>query len=122
MANHNPETVLKLLKSWQAKLNKQTEALSHGNIPKMELLFQDTLEIQHRLSHMLSESKHLVKDKNIARIIKELYDEQEELIQSLITESGELAREIGILEKNQASLKGYKKSSQTPPRFMNERT
>lgn len=122
MADHNPETALKLLKSWRVILNKGSEALSQGNIHELERLFQVTLTIQHRLSHMFAASNSLVKDKNISIMIGGLHKEQEKLIESLKTLTEELAQEIGTLRKSQVSLKGYKQKNTTSPRYMNERT
>ncbi len=64
MADHHPETALNLLKSWQVILNKETSALSQGNIQELERLFQETSKIQQRLSQMFATSDALVKNKN----------------------------------------------------------
>jgi len=122
MADHNPETALKLLKSWRIILNKGTEALSQGNIQELERLFQETSKIQQRLSHMFAASNSLVKDKNISIMMRGLHKEQEKLIEALKSQTEELAQEIGTLRKNQTSLNGYKQKNATSPRYMNERT
>ena len=64
MADHHSETALNLLKSWRVILNKETGALSQGNIQELERLFQETSKIQQRLSQMFAASNTLVKDKN----------------------------------------------------------
>ena len=122
MADHLAETALNLLKSWRVILDKETEALSQGNIQELERLFQETSEIQQRLSHMLAASNSLVKDKNISIMIRGLHKEQEKLIESLKAQTEGLAEEIGTLRKSQASLKGYKQENSTSPRYMNKRT
>jgi hypothetical protein len=122
MADHHPETALNLLKSWQVILDKETRALSDGNIQELERLFQETSKIQQQLSQMFTTSNYLVKDKNISTMIRGLYKEQEKLIESLKAQTEGLAEEIGTLRKNQASLKGYKQKNPTLPRFTNERT
>ena len=122
MADHHPETALNLLKSWRVILNKEIEALSLGNIKELERLFQETSEIQQRLSNMFAASNSLVKDKSISIMIRGLHKDQEKLIESLKAATEELAQEIGTLRKSQASLKGYKQKNSTSPRFMNERT
>jgi UDP-N-acetylenolpyruvoylglucosamine reductase len=122
MADHNPETALKLLKSWRVILSKGTQALSQGNIQELERLFQETSKIQQRLSHMFAASNSLVKDKNISIMIRGLLKEQEMLIESLEAQTEEVAQEIGTLRKSQVSLKGYKQKNSTSPRYMNERT
>ena len=122
MADHHPETALNLLKSWRVILNKETGALSQGNIQELERLFQKTSEVQQRLSHMFAASNPLVKDKTISIMIRGLHKEQEKLIESLKAQTEELAQEIGTLRKSQASLKGYKQKNPTSPRYMNKRT
>jgi hypothetical protein len=122
MADHHPETALKLLKSWRVILNKGTEALSQGNIQELERLLQETSKIQQRLSHLFEASESLVKDKDISVMIRGLHKEQERLIESMKAQTEELAQEIGALRKNQVSLKGYKQKNPTSPRYMNERT
>ena len=122
MADHNPETALKLLKSWRVILSKGTQAPSQGNIQELERLFQETSKIQQRLSHMFAASNSLVKDKNISIMIRGLLKEQEMLIESLEAQTEEVAQEIGTLRKSQVSLKGYKQKNSTSPRYMNERT
>ena len=122
MADRHPETALNLLKSWRIILDKETGALSQGNIQELERLFQETSEIQQRLSHMFAASNTLVKDKNISIMIRGLHKEQETLIESLKAQTEELAQEIGTLRKSQASLKGYKQKNPTSPRYMNKRT
>jgi chromosome condensin MukBEF ATPase and DNA-binding subunit MukB len=122
MADHHPETALNLLKSWRVLLDKETGALSQGNIQELERLFQETSKIQKRLSHMFAASNPLAKDKHISIMIRGLHKEQETLIESLKAQTEELAQEIGTLRKSQASLKGYKQKNPTLPRYMNERT
>jgi len=122
MADHHPETALSLIKSWRVILNKETGALSQGNIQELERLFQETSKIQQRLSHMFAASNPLVKDKTISIMIRGLHKEQEKLIESLKAQTEELAQEIGTLRKSQASLKGYKQKNPTSPRYMNKRT
>jgi prefoldin subunit 5 len=122
MADHHPETALNLLKSWRIILNKEIEALSKGNIQELERFFQETSEIQQRLSHMFATSSPLVKDKNISIMIRGLHKEQGKLIESLKTQTEELAQEIGTLRKSQVSLKGYKQKNPFSPRYMNKRT
>jgi hypothetical protein len=122
MADRHPETALNLLKSWRIILDKEAGALSQGNIQELERLFQETSEIQQRLSHMFAASNTLVKDKNISIMIRGLHKEQETLIESLKAQTEELAQEIGTLRKSQASLKGYKQKNPTSPRYMNKRT
>lgn len=122
MADNNPETALKLLKSWRVILDKGTEALSEGNIQEMERLFQESSKLQQRLSHMFSASNSLAKDKAISIMIRGLHKEQEKLIESLEAQTEELAQEIGTLRKIQVSLKGYTKKNPPSPRYMNERT
>lgn len=122
MADNNPETALKLLKSWSVILDKGTEALSKGNIQEMGRLFQETSKIQQRLSHMFEASNSLTKDKAISILIRGIHKEQENLIESLKAQTEELAQEIGTLRKNQVSLKGYTQNNPTSPRYMNERT
>ncbi len=122
MADHHSETALNLLKSWRVILNKETGALSQGNIQELERLFQETSKIQQRLSRMFAASNTLVKDKNISILIRELHAEQEKLIESLKNQTEGLALEIGTLRKSQASLKGYKQKNPAPPRFTNEHT
>ncbi len=122
MADNHSETALNLLKSWRVILNKETGALSQGNIQELEGLFQETSRIQQRLSRMFAASNSLVKDKNISIMIRGLHAEQEKLIESLKAQTEGLAQEIGTLRKNQASLKGYKQKNSAPPRFTNERT
>jgi chromosome condensin MukBEF ATPase and DNA-binding subunit MukB len=122
MADHHPETALSLIKSWRVILNKETGALSQGNIQELERLFQKASEVQQRLSHMFAASNPLVKDKTISIMIRGLHKEQEKLIESLKAKTEELAQEIGTLRKSQASLKGYKQKNPTTPRYMNERT
>ena len=122
MADHHPETALSLIKSWRVILNKETGALSQGNIQELERLFKETSKIQQRLSHMFAASNPLVKDKTISIMIRGLHKEQEKLIESLMAQTEELAQEIGTLRKSQASLKGYKQKNPTSPRYMNKRT
>jgi hypothetical protein len=122
MADHHSETALTLLKSWRVILNKETQALSQGNIQELERLFQETSKIQQRLSQMFAASNTLGKDKTITIMIRGLHTEQEKLIESLKAQTEELAEEIGTLRKSQASLKGYKQKNFTSPRFTNERT
>jgi prefoldin subunit 5 len=122
MADHHPETALSLIKSWRVILNKETGALSQGNIQELERLFQETSKIQQRLSQMFAASDTLVKDKTISIMIKGLHAEQEKLIESLKAQTEGLAQEIGTLRKSQASLKGYKQKNPISPRFTNERT
>jgi len=122
MADHHPETALSLIKSWRVILNKETGALSQGNIQELERLFQETSKIQQRLSHMFAASTPLIKDKTISIMIRGLHKEQEKLIESLKAQTEELAQEIGTLRKSQASLKGYKQKNPTSPRYMNKRT
>jgi prefoldin subunit 5 len=122
MADHHPETALSLIKSWRVILNKETGALSQGNIQELERLFKETSKIQQRLSHMFAASNPLVKDKTISIMIRGLHKEQEKLIESLKAQTEELAQEIGTLRKSQASLKGYKQKNPFSPRYMNERT
>lgn len=122
MADHHPETALSLIKSWRVILNKETGALSQGNIQELERLFQETSKIQQRLSHMFAASNPLIKDKTISIMIRGLHKEQEKLIESLKAQTEELAQEIGTLRKSQASLKGYKQKNPTSPRYMNKRT
>jgi UDP-N-acetylenolpyruvoylglucosamine reductase len=122
MADHHPETALSLIKSWRVILNKETGALSQGNIQELERLFKETSKIQQRLSHMFAASNPLVKDKTISIMIRGLHKDQEKLIESLKAQTEELAQEIGTLRKSQASLKGYKQKNPTSPRYMNKRT
>jgi len=122
MAGHNSETALKLLKDWKTILNKEAEALSNGRIGDIEQLFQKTLELQQQLTPLLSLSGAHGKDKTLSRMIREVYNQQEKLINSMRIQAEELAQEIGLLVKNQASLKGYKQSNKTQPRFMNKHT
>jgi len=122
MADHHPETALSLIKSWRVILNKETGALSQGNIQELERLFKETSKIQQRLSHMFAASNPLVKDKTISIMIRRLHKDQEKLIESLKAQTEELAQEIGTLRKSQASLKGYKQKNPFSPRYMNKRT
>lgn len=122
MADHHPETALSLIKSWRVILNKETGALSQGNIQELERLFKETSKIQQRLSHMFAASNPLVKDKTISIMIRGLHKDQEKLIESLKAQTEELAQEIGTLRKSQASLKGYKQKNPFSPRYMNKRT
>jgi hypothetical protein len=122
MADHHSETALNLLRSWHVILDKETQALSQGDIQEFEKLFQETSEIQQRLSHMFAASNTLAKDKNISIMIRGLHKEQEKLIDSLKAQTEELTQEIGTLRKSQASLKGYKQKNSTSPRYMNKRT
>jgi hypothetical protein len=122
MADHHPETALKLLKSWRVILNKGSEALSQGNILELERLFQEASIIQQQLSTMFAASNALVKDKTISNMIRGLHQEQGKLIESLKVQTEELAEEIGTLRKSQTSLKGYKQKNPASPRYMNERT
>jgi hypothetical protein len=122
MADHHPETALKLLKSWRILLDKGTEALSQGNIQELERLIQETSTIQQRLSHMFAASDSFLKDKNISIMIRGLHKEQGKLIDSMKAQTEEIAQAIGTLNKSQASLKGYKQKNPASPRFMNERT
>lgn len=122
MADNNPETVLKLLNVWRAIIKEETEALSHGDIQQIEILFQKTVEIQQYLGNEFSSPNTLNKNKQISKTIKALQDEQERFIESLRAQAEDLANEIGSLGKSQASLKGYKQNLQAPPRFMNKHT
>ncbi|MGD0210130.1 MAG: hypothetical protein ABSC14_04020 [Desulfomonilia bacterium] len=123
MADHHPETVITLLRTWRDILSKEAQALSQGNLQDLQRLFQKTSKIQHKLGKLLTApSLETKKDKNVSTMIRELLQEQEKFIDSLKTQTKELAQEIGSLNKSKASLKGYKQKAAASPRFMNERT
>ncbi|MGD0820242.1 MAG: hypothetical protein ABSA71_05830 [Desulfomonilia bacterium] len=123
MADHHPETVITLLRTWRNILSKEAQALSQGNLQDLQSLFQETSKIQHKLGKLLAASSlETKKDKNVSTMIRELLQEQEKFIDSLKTQTKELAQEIGSLKKSKTSLKGYKQKGAASPRFMNERT
>ena len=123
MADHHPETVITLLRTWRDILSKEAQALSQGNLQDLQRLFQETSKIQHKLGKLLAASSlETKKDKNVSTMLRELLQDQEKIIDSLKTQTKELAQEIGSLNKSKASLKGYKQKAAGTPRFMNERT
>ena len=121
MAGNNPETALNLLRAWRILLCKESEALKQGNIHELEKLFEETSRIQKQLGRLLA-SPTCAKDKKIPILIKELLQEQDNIITDLKNQTEEISQEIGLLKKNKTSLKGYKQKKTSSPTFLNKRT
>ncbi|HVN72305.1 MAG TPA: hypothetical protein VMU10_09835 [Desulfomonilia bacterium] len=122
MADNHPEAALNLIKSWRGILRKEAEALSQGNIPELEKLFQKTTAIQQRLGALFATSKSLVKNKNVTSVVKDLLQEQGDIIESLKEQTEELTKKIGTLRKSKTSLNGYKQKKPPSTHFMSKRT
>ncbi|HOS98251.1 MAG TPA: hypothetical protein PLR71_06260 [Deltaproteobacteria bacterium] len=122
MAEHHHETSLSLLKEWKSLIGKQAEAIAAGDVQSLDKLIRQSSKIQHQLSQSLAASGKKAHDKKIASMLRELHHEQGCIIDALKTQTTQLADEIGALQKNMQSIKGYKKQEARPPRFMNERT
>ncbi len=122
MAEHHHETSLRLLKEWKSLIGKQAEAIATGDVQNLENLIRQSSNIQHQLSLSLTASDNNAHGKKIARMLRELHHEQGCIIEALKAQTTQLADEIGAVQKNMNSIKGYKKQEARPPRFMNERT
>lgn len=122
MADHHPEAVLNLLKSWRSVLNRQSEALEQGNVKDLADLVMQTLTIQQQLQGMLSASSPTTNRKMISDLLSDIHKHQNIFIEALKCQTEELAHEIRALQKNKSSLKGYKQKKTSIPRFMSERT
>jgi RNA polymerase-interacting CarD/CdnL/TRCF family regulator len=122
MAEHHHETSLRLLKEWKSLIDKQAEAIATGDVQNLEKLIRQSSSIQHQLSQSLAASDKNAHGKKIARMLRELHHEQGCVIEALKAQATHLADEIGALQKDMNSIRGYKKQGAKAPRFMNERT
>ncbi len=122
MADHSPEAILNLLKSWQTLVNQESEAISQENIQDLEKLIKQSFLIQQHLEHLLGASDSTRQDKLVSEMIKDLYKKQEKVMGELQGKTDALAQEIGTLRKNKTSLMGYKQKKTLAPRFKSERT
>jgi len=113
---------LNLLKSWRTVLNRQSEALEQGSMQDLADLVRQSLTIQQKLEGMLSASCPTTNRKMVSDLLSDIHKHQNILIEALKCQAGELAHEIGALQKNKSSLKGYKQKKTSIPRFMSEHT
>jgi len=122
MADNHSEAALNLLKSWRSILRKETEVLSQGDIPELKKLFHITTAIQQRLDALFSTSKFLMQNESVSGIVKDLLQDQGDIIESLKKQTEDLAKKIGTLRKNKMYLNGYKQKRPSVPHFMSKRT
>ena len=122
MAEHTAVAVLNLLKSWREAICTQVKALQEGNIETLEGFMQQSSKIQLHLQEIFKTSPRVLRDRQIAGLLRELHQDQGSIIEYLKGQTDELAREIATLRRNRTSLGGYKKKKDPSPRFMSKRT
>ncbi len=83
---------------------------------------QQSSKIQLHLQEIFKTSPRVLRDRQIAGLLRELHQDQGSIIEYLKGQTDELAREIATLRRNRTSLGGYKKKKDPSPRFMSKRT
>lgn len=122
MGQNHKENLVKCIKDWHTLSLKQVKTLREGNIDIFENLLKDSSAIQTHFGELISALKQEKLDQASLRMIKEIQAIQAGLIAELKKGTQELSNAIGSLRKNKNSMKGYRQTASSIPRFKNERT
>jgi len=122
MGTDHQKIVLSLLKKWQSLIQEQGASLSEGDMEKFERLTRDTAVIQARLDDIFSRQKPAKLNKETIDLLREIGSRHAELLEELKRGVDEISNTLGDLRRTKTSLKGYRQTKATGPRFMNEIT
>lgn len=75
---------------------------------------QQSSKIQLHLQEIFKTSPRVLRDRQIAGLLRELHQDQGSIIEYLKGQTDELAREIATLRRNRTSLGGYKRRKIRP--------
>lgn len=122
MGENHKEDLLKCLRQWHDIILKQDEVLAAGDLDQFERLNRVSTVLQSRFGNSLSMMKKPQLDQEERELVENIQAYQNKFIEEIRKGSQEVAKAIGSLRKNKASMNGYRQNASRPPRFKNERT